>query len=136
MCSVAQSHSTLSDPMDCSPPGSSVHEILHERILEWVAISSSKYDHWLKDTGLFMEKNFQVCESCVANELTISQLSSHRHVFCTLLYIHIHTYESLGQVLLTLLFDRKPNNATEPLWSMLDLPDVKCISCSFLTFSV
>ena len=29
---------TLCDPMDCSPPGSSVHEILQARILEWVAI--------------------------------------------------------------------------------------------------
>ena len=28
---------TLCDPMDCSPPGSSVHEILQARILEWVA---------------------------------------------------------------------------------------------------
>ena len=28
--------------MDCSPPGSSVHEILQARILEWVAISFSK----------------------------------------------------------------------------------------------
>ena len=28
--------------MDCSLPGSSLHEILHIRILEWVAISSSK----------------------------------------------------------------------------------------------
>ena len=33
--------STLCDPMDCSPPGSSVHEILQARILEWVAISFS-----------------------------------------------------------------------------------------------
>ena len=30
---------TLCDPMDCSPSGSSVHEILQARILEWVAIS-------------------------------------------------------------------------------------------------
>ena len=30
------------DPMDCSPPGSSVHGILQARILEWVAISFSK----------------------------------------------------------------------------------------------
>ena len=29
------------DPMDCSLPGSSVHGILHARILEWVAVSSS-----------------------------------------------------------------------------------------------
>ena len=37
---VAQSCMTLCDPMDCSPPGSSVHGILHARILEWVAIPS------------------------------------------------------------------------------------------------
>ena len=35
-----QSCLTLCDPMDCSPPGSSVHEILPIRTLEWVAISS------------------------------------------------------------------------------------------------
>ena len=39
---VAQSCPTLSEPMDCSPPGPSVHGILQARILEWVAISSSK----------------------------------------------------------------------------------------------
>ena len=39
-CSVAQSSPTLCDPMDCSPPGSSVHGIFQARILEWVAISS------------------------------------------------------------------------------------------------
>ena len=39
---VAQSCPTLCDPMDCSPPGSSAHEILQARILEWVAISFSK----------------------------------------------------------------------------------------------
>ena len=32
---------TLWDPVDCSPPGSSVHGILQARTLEWVAISSS-----------------------------------------------------------------------------------------------
>ena len=35
---VAQSCPTLCDPMDCSPPGSSVHGILQTGILEWVAI--------------------------------------------------------------------------------------------------
>ena len=38
---------TLCDPMDCSSPGSSVHGILQARILEWVAISSSKGSLWL-----------------------------------------------------------------------------------------
>ena len=31
---------TLCDPMDCGPPGSSVHGILQARILEWVAMLS------------------------------------------------------------------------------------------------
>ena len=36
---VTKSCSTLATPMDCSPPGSSVHGILQARILEWVALS-------------------------------------------------------------------------------------------------
>ena len=36
---VAQSYSTLSDPMDCSPPGSSVHGIFQARVLVWGAIA-------------------------------------------------------------------------------------------------
>ena len=40
--SVAQSYLTFCDPMDCSLPGSSVHGILQARILEWVAMSSSR----------------------------------------------------------------------------------------------
>ena len=38
---VAQSCSTCSDPMDCSPPGSSVHGIFQARVLEWGAIAFS-----------------------------------------------------------------------------------------------
>ena len=39
---VAQSCPTLSDPMDHSPPGSSVHGIFQARVLEWGAIAFSK----------------------------------------------------------------------------------------------
>ena len=38
----SQSCRTLCDPMDCSPPGSSVHGILQARMLEWVAIPLSR----------------------------------------------------------------------------------------------
>ena len=38
---VAQSCPTLSDPMDCSLPGSSVQGIFQARVLEWVAIAFS-----------------------------------------------------------------------------------------------
>ena len=37
---AAQLCPTLSDPMDCSLPGSSVHGILQARVLEWVAVPS------------------------------------------------------------------------------------------------
>ena len=40
---VAQSCPTLSDPMDCSRPGSSVHGIFQARVLEWGAIAFSVY---------------------------------------------------------------------------------------------
>ena len=38
---VAQLCLTLSDPMDCSPPGSSVHGIFQSRVVEWSAIAFS-----------------------------------------------------------------------------------------------
>ena len=43
------SHVRLCDPMDCSPPGSSVHGILQARILEWVAMPFSRGSSRLKD---------------------------------------------------------------------------------------
>ena len=38
-----QSCPTLCDPMDCTPPGSSVHAIFQARVLEWVTIPFSRY---------------------------------------------------------------------------------------------
>ena len=49
MCSVAQSCLTLCDPVDGSPPESSVHGIFQTRILEWVAISFSRESSQLMD---------------------------------------------------------------------------------------
>ena len=39
---VTKSCPILCDPMDCSPPGSSVHGIFQAEILEWVAMLSSR----------------------------------------------------------------------------------------------
>ena len=53
-CSSAkslQSCLTLCNPMDCSPPGSSVHGILQARILEWVAISFSRGSYQGSNSG-------------------------------------------------------------------------------------
>ena len=41
-----QSCLTLRNPVDCSPPGSSVHRILQARILEWVTVPSSRGSSW------------------------------------------------------------------------------------------
>ena len=57
VCLVTQSYLTLWDPWDCSPPGSSVHEIFQARILEWVAMPSSRGSFWPKD---------QICASCIS----------------------------------------------------------------------
>ena len=46
---VTQLCPTLCDPMDYSPPGSSVHEILQARILKWIAVPFSRY---LPDPGI------------------------------------------------------------------------------------
>ena len=51
---VAQSYPTLSDPMDCSLPGSSIHGIFQARVLEWGAIPFS-----------YMQNQFSsVAQSC------------------------------------------------------------------------
>ena len=47
--SVSQSCLPLCNPMDCSPPGSSVQGILQARILVWVAISFSRGSFWPRD---------------------------------------------------------------------------------------
>ena len=51
---VLQSYPTLSDPMDCSLPGSSVHGIFQARILEWGAIAFSEILHYtlIKNSNL------------------------------------------------------------------------------------
>ena len=55
-----QSCLTLCDPMDCSPPGSSVHVISQARILEWVAISFSRRSFCPRDW---------ICVSCIGRQI-------------------------------------------------------------------
>ena len=54
---LLQSCLTLCDPVDCSPPGSSVQGIFHARILEWVAIPFSKGSSQPRD---------RTCTSCIS----------------------------------------------------------------------
>ena len=60
---LLQSCPTLCDPMDRSPTGSSVHGILQARILEWVAMPSSRGSSQSRDW---------ICESCIAGGFFIA----------------------------------------------------------------
>ena len=59
VCTQLLSHVWLCDPMDCSLPESSDYEISPARILEWVAISSSKGSSWPRD------RTHVSCVSCI-----------------------------------------------------------------------
>ena len=59
----AQSCPTLCNPMDCGPPGSSVHGILQARIMEWVAMPSSRGSSWHRNRTCFS------CVSCIGRQI-------------------------------------------------------------------
>ena len=54
---VAQLCPTLSDPMDCSLPGSSIHGIFQARVLEWGAIAFSTVSLYFYLISFFMPIN-------------------------------------------------------------------------------
>ena len=68
MCLVTQLCPTLCDPMDCSPPGSSVHGILQARILEWVAIPLSRGSSSPRDQTQVS------CVSCIEGRFFTTEL--------------------------------------------------------------
>ena len=75
----AQSCPTFCDPMNCSLPGASVHEILQAKIMEWVAISFSKgYSRPRNQTGVSYS-------SCIGR-----QNLYHCGTWEDQIYIHIH----------------------------------------------
>ena len=67
-----QSCLTLCDPLDCSPPGSSVPEILQARTLEWVPFPSPMHES---------EKESEVAQSCLtlSNPMDCSPPGSSAH---------------------------------------------------------
>ena len=85
---VAQSCWTLCDPMDCSPPGSSVHGILQTRILEWVA---SPFSRVSPDPGIEPETPALQADSLPSAPPKCQQIQSIYHVQETMLYA-FHVY--------------------------------------------
>ena len=94
---VAQLCPTLCDPMDCTPPGSSVHGILQARILECVAISFSR------GSSLPRDRTCISCVCCIGSQILYhwatweapsltcgsleSRLSSSYHLLSTLTFL-------------------------------------------------
>ena len=86
---LLQSCPILCDPMDCSPPGSSVHGILQARILEWVAMSSSRGSSQPRDrTHLF-------CSSCTACKFFTAEPLGKPHPWLVGVYTGITTWQYL-----------------------------------------
>ena len=92
---VAQSCPTLSDPMDCSLPGSSIHGIFQVRVLKWVAIAffiiGKPYYGLLQDIKCsflcYIEGSY--CLSILHIMLCIRYLNMHLDSFCVP-FVSIH----------------------------------------------
>ena len=77
---VSQSCPTLSDPMDCSLPGSSVHGIFQARVLEWGAIALSVPHFYLPtkmNSSNFPSVGFNFNSFPSPNSLTTNLATSH-----------------------------------------------------------
>ena len=95
LCMCVQLCPTLCGPMNCSPPGSSVYGISQARILEWVAISSSRGSSWPRDRTHVScivrwilyhwatEEDFGLWESILKTLLCLSWKQSLPTVLCT-----------------------------------------------------
>ena len=93
-CHVTQLCLILCDPIDCSPPGSSVHGILQATILEWVVVSFSRVSSPPRD---------QTPVSCIAGRFftiwTTRETYIYKYTFsyiyiysATYIYIQLHIY--------------------------------------------
>ena len=70
-CLFTKSCLIFCNPMDCSPPGSSVHGISQARILKWVAVSFSRGSSWPWD---------QTCISCISSCVLYCRATGEAHV--------------------------------------------------------
>ena len=78
---VAQSCPTLCDPMDCGPPGSSAHGILQARILEWIAMPSSRG---------FSQHRDRTQDSCIAGRFFTIWATGAAH--CLSPFVHFNLW--------------------------------------------
>ena len=112
-CAVCtQSYPTLHDPMDCSPPGSSVRGICQARILEWVAISFSR--------GFFpVRDGTQVsCISCIGRQIFTAEPPEKPHKqWLTQIAVIPQAFVKNLQLSDCILDARDPRNVIRSLYS-------------------
>ena len=95
---VAQSCLTLSDPMDCSLPGSSIHGIFQARVLEWGAIAFS--GKWPYLEANFCKKFIGIMEPrwnvrCEVQQIWLMHNFTEAHLVCRVrLMVHLHGAEA------------------------------------------
>ena len=74
--SLSQSCLTFCDPLDHSPPASSVHGILQARILEWVDIPFSRGSSWFRDQTCILYVDRQILYHWATSEALMEHYSS------------------------------------------------------------
>ena len=82
-----QSCPTLCDPLDCSPSASSVHRIIQERILEWVAMPSSR-----GSSRSGTEPSSSLAPALQADFLQLRHLGSSNDLLLTVYFLFILDY--------------------------------------------
>jgi len=83
---VVQSCPTLSNPMDCSPPGSSIHGIFQARVLEWGAEFSHRSTHTKKQLKL------KICHKHPKNLIVIAVNNCNKKITPVLTSIHPNSF--------------------------------------------
>ena len=113
---VAQSCQTLGDPMDCSPPGSSIHGIFQARVLEWGAIELPDLDYPNPPQKWELKKLFSPGMRTFSHPTSI--LISHLPLFFEM-KINLLLYYFLLFEVTNLFFLKKKNlNRYEPGWAL------------------
>ena len=113
--------STLCDPMDYSPPGSTVHGIFQTRILKWAAIPFSRGSSWPRD------RTHVSCISCLGRQILYKCTTWGAWVMVKVKYNMHHGWEQQAQ-------RSKQSRCQRPHTPPSSVPWLKCKEKVWLTY--
>ena len=90
LCAHTQSCPTLCDPMDCTPPGSSVRGILQARTLEWVSMPSSREPFQHRDQtciSTHLQAKTKMAQTRIQSNRYSKMEATHKAAECMILFI-------------------------------------------------